>query len=114
MKDDRLYLIHIWECIQRIDSYAAEGKSAFAASNMMQDAIIRNFEIIGEATKHLSPELRQSHPEIQWRGLAGFRDVLVHNYMGVDLDEIWNIIENELPQINSSLKAVLVELRLLP
>ena len=114
MKDDRLYLIHIWECIQRIESYAVEGKSAFAASNMMQDAIIRNFEIIGEATKHLSPELRQSHPEIQWRGLAGFRDVLVHNYMGVDLDEIWNIIENELPQINSSLKAVLVELRLLP
>ncbi len=83
------------------------------ASNMMQDAIIRNFEIIGEATKHLSPELRQSHPEIQWRGLAGFRDVLIHNYMGVDLDEIWNIIEKELPQIKSSLIAVLVELRLL-
>jgi uncharacterized protein with HEPN domain len=81
---------------------------------MMQDAIIRNFEIVGEATKHLSPELRQSHPEIQWRGLAGIRDVLVHNYIGVDLDEIWNIIENELPQIKSSLKAVLVELRLLP
>ena len=76
----------------------------FLASNMMQDAIIRNFEIIGEATKHLSPELRQSHPEIQWRGLAGFRDVLIHNYMGVDLDEIWNIIENELPQIKSSLE----------
>ncbi|MCK9441950.1 MAG: DUF86 domain-containing protein [Methanothrix sp.] len=113
MKDDKLYLIHIWECIQRIESYSAEGKVAFLASNMMQDAIIRNFEIIGEATKHLSPELRQSHPEIQWRGLAGFRDVLIHNYMGVDLDEIWNIIENELPQIKSSLKAVLVEIRLL-
>jgi len=79
---------------------------------MMQDAIIRNFEIIGETTKHLSLELRQSHPQIQWRGLAGFRDVLIHNYMGVDLDEIWNIIENE-PQIKSCLKAVLVELRLL-
>lgn len=114
MKDDRIYLIHIWECIQRIESYSIEGRSAFLESTMMQDAIIRNFEIIGEATKHLSLEMRQSHPEIQWRGLAGFRDVLVHNYMGVDLDEIWNIIENELPQINSSLKAVLVELRLLP
>lgn len=114
MKDDRLYLIHIWECIQRIESYAIEGKSSFLASNMIQDAIIRNFEIIGEATKHLSPELKQSHPEIQWRGLAGFRDVLIHNYMGVDLVEIWNIIENELPHIKSSLKPVLVELRLLP
>ena len=114
MKDDKLYLIHIWESIQRIESYAAEGKATFLSSTMVQDAIIRNFEIIGEATKHLSPELRQSHPEIQWRGLAGFRDVLIHNYMGVDLVEVWNIIENELPQIRSSLKAVLVEFRLLP
>lgn len=114
MKDDRLYLIHIWECIQRIESYAGEGKAAFLASTMMQDAIIRNFEIIGEATKHLSPELKQSHPEIQWRGMAGFRDVLIHNYMGVDLEEVWNILEKELPQIKSSLKAVLIELRLLP
>jgi uncharacterized protein with HEPN domain len=88
MKDDRLYLIHIWECIQRIESYSIEGKSAFLASTMMQDAIIRNFEIIGEATKHLSAEMRQSNPEIQWRGLAGFRDVLIHNYMGVDLVEV--------------------------
>lgn len=80
---------------------------------MMQDAIIRNFEIIGEATKHLSLELKQSHPEIQWRGMAGFRDVLIHNYMGVDLEEVWTIIEKELPQIKSSLKAVLVEFRLL-
>jgi uncharacterized protein with HEPN domain len=80
---------------------------------MIQDAIIRNFEIIGEATKHLSPELKQSHPEIQWRGMAGFRDVLIHNYMGVDLEEVWNILKNELPQIKSSLKAIMVELRLL-
>jgi uncharacterized protein with HEPN domain len=80
---------------------------------MIQDAIIRNFEIIGEATKHLSPEIKQSYPEIQWRGIAGFRDVLIHNYMGVDLEEVWNILENELPQIKSSMKDIMVELRLL-
>ena len=114
MKDDRVYLIHIWECIQRIESYSIEGRSAFLASTMMQDAIIRNFEIIGEATKHLSLELRQSHPEIQWRGLAGFRDVLIHNYMGVDLVEVWNIIENDLIQIKSSLEPIMTELKLLP
>ncbi|HUI39826.1 MAG TPA: DUF86 domain-containing protein [Methanothrix sp.] len=114
MKDDRLYLIHIWECIQRIESYSAKGKEAFLSSSMTQDAIIRNFEIIGEATKHLSPNLKQSHPEIQWREMAGFRDVLIHNYMGVDLIEIWNIIENELPQIKSGLKPTLIELQLLP
>jgi uncharacterized protein with HEPN domain len=114
MKDDRVYLIHIWECIQRIESYSIEGRSAFLASTMMQDAIIRNFEIIGEATKHLSLEMRQSHPEIQWRGLAGFRDVLIHNYMGVDLVEVWNIIENDLIQIKSSLEPIMIELKLLP
>lgn len=114
MKDDRLYLIHIWECIQRIEFYTGEDKAAFLASTMMQDAIIRNFEIIGEATKHLSPELKQSYPEIQWRGMSGFRDVLIHNYMGVDLDEVWNILENELPQIKNNLKAVLAELQILP
>ncbi len=113
MKDDRPYLIHIWECIQRIESYAKEGKEAFLASTMIQDAIIRNFEIIGEATKRLSPERKQSHPEIQWRGMAGFRDVLIHNYMGVDLEEVWNILENELPHIKSNLKVIMVELRLL-
>jgi uncharacterized protein with HEPN domain len=114
MKDDRVYLIHIWECIQRIESYSIEGRSAFLASTMMQDAIIRNFEIIGEATKNLSLEMRQSHPEIQWRGLAGFRDVLIHNYMGVDLVEVWNIIENDLIQIKSSLEPIMIELQLLP
>ena len=81
---------------------------------MMQDAIIRNFEIIGEATKHLSQETKQSHPEIQWRGLAGFQNVLIHNYMGVDLVEVWNIIENELLQIKSSLEPIMIELQLLP
>jgi uncharacterized protein with HEPN domain len=113
MKDDRLYLIHIWECIQRIESYSIEGKSAFMASIMMQDAIIRNFEIIGEATKHLSMDMRQSNPEIQWRELAGFRDVLIHNYMGVDLVEVWNIIENELPKIKNSLEPIMVKRQLL-
>ncbi len=113
MKDDRLYLIHIWESIQRIESYSIEGKSAFLASTMMQDAIIRNFEIIGEATKHLSLEMRLSNPEIQWRGLAGFRDVLIHNYMGVDLVEVWNIIEKELPQIKNSLEPIMIERQLL-
>jgi uncharacterized protein with HEPN domain len=79
-----------------------------------QDAIIRNFEIIGEATKHLSSEIRRLHQEIKWREMAGFRDVLIHNYMGVDLVEVWNIIEYELPQIKSSLELILIDLQLLP
>ncbi len=58
---------------------------------MVQDAVIRNYEIIGEATKNLSEEFRNNHPEIDWRGLAGFRDVLIHQYFGIDILNIWNI-----------------------
>ena len=76
---------------------------------MVQDAIIRNFEIIGEAVKHISTDLKRSYPEIQWRGLAGFRDVLIHNYMGVDLLEVWNVIEIELPQIKKIIDDILIE-----
>ncbi len=72
MKDDRLYLIHIWECIKRIESYSEEGKVAFLASVMMQDAIIRNFEVIGEASKQISPELKQSHLKFNGEGWQDF------------------------------------------
>ena len=67
MKDDRLYLSNIAECIERIESYTSSGKEAFMQTRMIQDAVMRNFEVIGEATKRLSPELREAHPDIQWQ-----------------------------------------------
>lgn len=70
---------------------------------MIQDAVIRNFEIIGEATKRLTPTVSQSHPEIQWRRMAGFRDMLIHQYMGVDLKTVWNVVERDLPTIKAAL-----------
>ncbi len=71
MKDDRLYLSNIAECIERIESYTSSGKEAFMQTRMIQDAVMRNFEVIGEATKRLSPELREAHPDIQWQQIAG-------------------------------------------
>jgi len=105
VKDGRFYLIHILERIQRIESYTAGGREAFLASSMIQDAVIRNFEIIGEAVKGISENFRLVHPGLPWRRLAGFRDVLIHNYPGVDLEEVWNIITSHLPGLREGIEA---------
>lgn len=107
MKDDRLYLTHILESIQRIEEYTATGHDAFAANTMAQDAVMRNLEIIGEATKQLSQELRRNHADVPWRRIAGLRDVLIHDYMGVELDEVWAVIEQNLPSLRSRIEIIL-------
>ena len=76
MKDDKLYLIHIIECLQKIRDYTAEGEDVFHKDGKTQDAVIRNFEIIGEAAKRVSQTTRDKDPDIPWQRLAGFRDVL--------------------------------------
>jgi uncharacterized protein with HEPN domain len=107
VKDDKLYLINMLECIERIESYTSSGYEAFKSSTLIQDAVIRNFEILGEAAKRLSQELRRSGPEIPWTNIAGLRDVLIHNYTAVDIDKVWNIVENDLPALKAGLRTIL-------
>jgi len=107
MIDDRLYLTHILECLDKIEQYAAAGRDAFDADPMRQDAIIRNFEIIGEATKRLSDDVRSGRPDVSWREVAGFRDVLIHDYLGVDLNQVWNIIQNDMPALKDAVTELL-------
>ncbi|MFM1655830.1 DUF86 domain-containing protein [Brevibacillus sp. B_LB10_24] len=80
---------------------------AFTESTMVQEAVIRNFEIIGEATKKLTKELRDAHPSIPWRRIAGFRDVLIHDYMNIDPEEVWNVITGFLPELKRKVQELL-------
>lgn len=104
MKDPRVYLAQIMECIERVERYTQCGREAFLASPMVQDAVMRNLEVIGEAAKRVDDDFRSSHPEIPWRGMAGLRDVLIHDYEGVDANQVWRVVESELPSLRAALK----------
>lgn len=106
MKDDRLYLDHMIERIQRVVEYTQAGHDAFLASLLIQDAVIRNFEIIGEAAKSVSADLKAAYPDIPWRRIAGFRDVLIHNYAGVNLTLVWNVVVSDLPALLHQLEQI--------
>ena len=109
MKDDRPYLEHILEAIRKIDSYTADGRDAFMRNGMVQDAVLRNFEIIGEAAKRLSKKTKDRRPDIPWRDVAGLRDVLIHNYMGVNLNRIWAVVERDLPSLRQGVESLLAQ-----
>jgi uncharacterized protein with HEPN domain len=107
MNRDRLHLSHIRESIARIEDYTRAGKEAFAADPRTQDAVVRNFEVIGEAVKRLSVQAKSKQPDIPWREVAGFRDILIHDYELVDYLEVWNIIAHHLPQLRKAVEAML-------
>ena len=110
MKGDRLYLQHILDAINKVDDYVSVGHQVFISSSHWQDAVIRQLEIIGEATKRLSKEHCSQHAEIPWRRMAGLRDVLIHDYMGVDINAVWEITQNELPVLKKRIETILKEL----
>ena len=107
MKDDRLYLIHILESIERVEEYTSEGLEQFLADRKTQDAVLRNLQILAESTQRISTELKMAHPEIDWRGVSGFRNVLVHDYLGVNLITVWGIIEGPLKELKKKISEVL-------
>jgi uncharacterized protein with HEPN domain len=109
VKSDLPYLGHIADSIAAIESYVAGGRDAFMAQRLVQDAVIRNFEIIGEAASQLSPTTR-NQPGLPWAKLIAFRNRLIHGYWGVDLILVWDVIANDLP----ALKAEVSRLRKVP
>ncbi len=109
MKKDSVYLRHILDAIEKIESYAEVGKDTFMSTAHWQDATIRNLEIIGEAVKRLSDDFKKRNTNIPWRNVAGLRDVLIHDYMGVDLESVWNVVQANLPELKKVVRENLGE-----
>lgn len=109
MRSDRERLLDILEAIERIEVQAARGRSAFAEEELAQTAVIRWIEIIGEAARGLTEELRQAHPEVPWRRMVAMRNVLIHGYFDIDVDLVWSVAENDLPKLAAQVRAVLEE-----
>jgi len=107
VKDERLYLHHMLERCHRITRFIAPGREAFIASEELQDAVIRNVEVIGEAAKRVSAEARGSLASLDWKAICGMRDVLIHDYIGVDLDEVWNVASSQIPELQAALEQFL-------
>lgn len=98
IRDDQVYLAHIVDALEQITTYTTGMDDvAFRASRLVQDAVIRQFEIVGEATKNLSDSFRASHYGLPWKDLAGFRDKLIHQYFGVDLATVWQSVVDDVP-----------------
>ena len=110
MTDDWLYLIHILECIERIELYTSEGEGSFIVDTRTQDAVTRNLQMFTESTQRISTSLKVEHPEIDWSSLIAFRNVVVHNYLGLDLTQIWDIVDQDLPVLRSQIQIILQDL----
>jgi uncharacterized protein with HEPN domain len=109
MKDARIYLIHIRECLTRIKNYTQNGHSEFMNNIMIQDAVLRNLEIMGESIKQLPEEWKVSQANIEWVKIGHFRNILAHDYLRVDLDVIWTTIENYLPELEEAMNNIFNE-----
>lgn len=109
MKDAAIYLCHIRDAIARIEKYTAQGRNAFFNDTMVQDGVIRNLEVIGEAVKNLPPELKRRHPEIPWRSITALRNVLIHEYFGVDIEIVWRVVQRRIPTLKGYVEAMLTD-----
>lgn len=101
-KDNSIYIDHLLDCILRIDEYV-ESKEQFYSSRLVQDAVVRNLQAMSESSQRLAEDTKQLYPDIPWKQISGFRNILVHDYLGVDLDVIWSVVAQELPKLHQAL-----------
>jgi uncharacterized protein with HEPN domain len=109
-KDEKVYLRHIQDSVERIESYVSGiNRDEFFEKSMIQDAVIRQLEIIGEAAKRISGSARANEPHIPWNSIAGMRDKLIHDYFGVDLSTVWETVKEDLSPLKDAVGRMLGE-----
>jgi uncharacterized protein with HEPN domain len=110
-KRNEVYFRDIIESIDIIKNYTQDkGINDFSNDQLLQDGVIRRLEIIGEAVKKIDPNLKAKYPNIKWRQIAGMRDVLIHDYFGVNIKRVWNVIESDLDNLKSELLSIMKEM----
>ena len=102
MKSDLVYFQHILECLKRIEEFTADNdKGFFLADYKTQDAVLRNLQVMAESTQKLTSELKATYPSVPWKKLSGFRNVVAHNYLGLNMERIWAVVKKEVPLLKS-------------
>jgi uncharacterized protein with HEPN domain len=107
LKSDRAYLEHILLCLRRIREDAAPGWEVVSKSHTLQDAILRNLQVLCESAQRLSEEHKNQHPEVDWRAMSGFRNVLVHDYFGIDFGIVWSAVQRDIPAFETAVTNLL-------
>ncbi len=107
MRDDRERLQDILEAITRIEKYTVRGRHVFENDELIQTWVVRHLQIIGEAASRISKKMQSAHPEIAWANIIAMRNILVHEYFGIDQDEIWSTVEFDLPVLKRQIEEIL-------
>ena len=106
MKSQRAYVVHVLECIGRIREDSASGRDAVFSSHTLQDAIVRNLQVLSESVRRIDPAWKDLHSEVDWKAIAGMGNVLVHDYFEVDFESVWTVVTRDLVPLEIAIRSI--------